>query len=96
MLSAVLRSETAVKISIQIINAFVEMRRFIQHNASIFTRLDSVERRQITFEAETEKNFEKVFQELGSDNRPKQGIFFDGQIFDAYVFAAKVYGPRSK
>ncbi len=55
MLSAVLRSETAVKVSIQIINAFVEMRRFVLHNANIFARLDSVERRQIIFESEMEK-----------------------------------------
>jgi hypothetical protein len=86
MLSSVLHSEIAIKVSIQIINAFVEMRRFIQHNASVFTRLDSVERRQIIFEAETSKNFEKVFLALDSGNPPKQGIFFDGQIFDAYVF----------
>ena len=57
MLSAVLRSETAVKVSIQIINAFVEMRRFLQHKANVFNRLDAVERRQISFETETEKNF---------------------------------------
>ena len=49
MLSAVIRSETAIKVSIKIINAFVEMRRFIQNNAEMFARLDSVERRQITF-----------------------------------------------
>jgi len=54
MLSAVLRSETAIKVSIKIINAFVEMRRFIQNNAQIFARLDSVEQRQISFESETE------------------------------------------
>ena len=47
MLSAVLRSDTAVKVSIKIINAFVEMRRFIQNNAQVFARLDSVEQRQL-------------------------------------------------
>lgn len=88
MLSAVLRSDTAVKVSIQIINAFVEMRKFIQHNANIFARLDSVERRQIAFESETEKNFEKVFQALEAGESPKQGIFYDGQIYDAYSFVA--------
>ncbi len=62
MLSAVLRSETAIRVSIKIINAFVDMRRFIQNNAQMFARLDSVERRQIVFESETEKNFEKLFQ----------------------------------
>ncbi len=75
MLSAVMRSETAVKFSIQIINAFVEMQKFIQHNASVFARLDSVERRQITFESETEKNFEKGFKALEEGESLKQGIF---------------------
>jgi phage regulator Rha-like protein len=96
MLSAVLRSETAVKVSIQIINAFVEMRKFIQHNASIFTRLDSVERRQITFESETEKNFEKVFQALEVGEPPKQGIFYDGQVYDAYSFVADLIRKAKK
>lgn len=88
MLSAVLRSETAIKVSIQIINAFVEMRRFLQHNANVFARLDSVERRQITFESATEKNFEKIFHALEAGELPKQGIFYDGQVYDAYVFFA--------
>ena len=91
MLSAVLRSETAIKISIKIINAFVEMRRFIQNNANIFVRLDSVERRQIVFESETEKNFETLFQALEQRNNvSKQGIFYDGQVFDAYNFVSNL------
>ena len=61
MLSAVLHSDTAVKVSIKIINAFVEMLRFIQNNAQVFARLDSVEQRQLVFESETEKKFEQVF-----------------------------------
>lgn len=76
MLSAVLHSETAIKVRIKIINAFVEMRRFIQNNAQVFARLDSVEHRQIAFESETEKNFEQVFQALErTDEAPRQGIF---------------------
>jgi hypothetical protein len=88
MLSAILRSETAIKVSIDIINAFVEMRRFIQHNANIFTRLDFVERRQIAFESETEKKFERVFRALEVGVAPKQGVFYDGQVYDAYTFVA--------
>jgi len=96
MLSAVLRSDTAVKVSIQIINAFVEMRRFLQQNASVFARLDLVERRQITFESETEKNFEKVFQALEAGEPPKQGIFYDGQVYDAYSFVADLIRKAKK
>ena len=86
-LSGVLKSKKASEVHVKIMRAFVEMRRFIQNNAQILTRLDAVEYRQIAFESETEKNFERVFQALGqTDEPPGQGIFFDGQIFDAYVF----------
>ena len=88
MLSAVLRSKTAIQVSINIINAFVEMRRFLQNNAQVFARLDSVERRQIAFETETTKNFKKVFQALAASEPPKQGIFYNGQIYDAYTFVS--------
>lgn len=96
MLSAILRSETAIEVSIQIINAFVEMRRFIQYNANIFSRLNSVERRQIIFESKTEQNFEKVFKALETSAPPKQGIFYDGQIFDAYTFVADLVRSAKK
>ncbi|GAB4329084.1 MAG: hypothetical protein Kow00127_21550 [Bacteroidales bacterium] len=83
MLSAVLRSETAVKVSIQIMQAFVEMRKFISNNTAIFQRLDDIEKRQFI----SETKLDKVFKALESGNLPpKQGIFFNGQIFDAWVF----------
>ncbi len=91
MLSAVLRSETAVKVSIQIMNAFVQMRRFMHDNAQVFVRLESVERRQHLLEFETEKNFEKVFQALErQDKPPEQGIFYAGQVYDAWQFASEL------
>ena len=96
MLSAVLRSETAIKVSIQIINAFVEMRRFIQNNASIFARIDSVEKRQLQFESKTEAHFEKVFQALESAEPPKQGIFYDGQVHDAHTFVSDLIRKAKK
>ncbi|NOQ37857.1 ORF6N domain-containing protein [archaeon] len=85
MLSGVLRSDIAIKVSIKIINAFVSMRRFISKNAEIFRRLDTVERKQL----EHDKNFEIVFEAIeDKDFVKKQGIFFDGQIFDAYNFVS--------
>ncbi len=68
--------------------AFVEMRRFIQNNAQVFARLESVERRQIAFESSTNGKFEQIFNALESgQEKPKQGIFYDGQVYDAYIFA---------
>ena len=87
MLSAVLRSETAVQISIHIINAFIAMRRFMAANGGLLQRMDSLEKRQIHHEINTDDRFNKVFDALESKSlNPTQGIFFDGQIFDAYVF----------
>jgi hypothetical protein len=91
MLSAVLRSKTAIAVSIEIMNAFVEMRHFIQNNEQLFNKVDAIERRQIAFECETGTNFEKIFQALEHrPDLPKQGIFYDGQVYDAYSFVSNL------
>lgn len=88
MLSAVLRSDVAVEISVKIINAFVTMRRFIASNAKVFQRLDTLELKQL----ETNKKMEKVLDAIESKEiKPKQGIFFNGQIFDAYKFVSDLF-----
>ncbi len=93
MLSAVLRSEIAIKVSIQIINAFVEMRKIIANTSLFNQRLDKVERKQI----ETDQKFEQIFNAIESkDIKPKQGIFYDGQIFDAYVFISDLIRSATK
>ena len=83
MLSAVLRSDTAINVSIQIMDAFVGMRKFIANNAAIFQRLDSIEQKQYLTDTKLDKVFEAI---KAKDIKPEQGIFFDGQVFDAYVF----------
>ena len=95
-LAGVLKSAKAAEVHVRIMRAFVEMRKFVQSNASIFIRLDSVERRQVAFESETEKNFEKVFRALEAGEPPKQGIFYDGQIYDAYSFVANLIRKPKK
>jgi len=97
MLSAVLRSETAIKMSIQIISAFVAMRKFIINNAQLFQRIDTVEKRQLKHEMEANEKFEKVFDALQSKElEPKQGIFFDGQVFDAHKFVSSLIRKAEK
>ncbi len=87
MLSAVLRSDTAIEVSIKIIDAFVQMRHFLANNASLFQKIEQIEKKQLAFELKTDKKFEEVFEAIESrEIKPKQGIFFDGQIFDAYLF----------
>ncbi len=83
MLSVLLRSEIAVNISVQIINAFVSMRRFLAENVGIFNRLDLVEHKLL----ETGTKIELILNALETNQlKPKQGIFYNGQIFDAYKF----------
>ena len=85
MLSSVLHSDEAVEISIKIMNAFVAMRHFLLSNAQVFQRLDRMELKQL----ETDHKIEQIFDKLEEQSViPKQNIFFDGQIFDAYQFVS--------
>ncbi len=93
MLSAVLRSKTAIDVSIKIMQAFVAMRKFIIKNAEIFSRLEKLEYKLI----EHDKKFEALFNALDTTGEvPTQGIFFDGQIFDAYKFACDLIRSAKK
>ena len=82
MLSAVLKSETAIQASIQIMKAFVAMRKFLLNNAQIFQRLDSLEMHRIESDKRIDELFDRMDRYAIDDT---QGIFFQGQIFDAYA-----------
>ena len=85
MLSSVLHSDVEVKVSIEIMNAFVEIRKIMLNHASLFQRMDRMETKQI----KTDQKLKIVFKALESKQvLPDKGIFFDGQIFDAYTFIA--------
>ena len=97
MLSSVLRSKQAININIQIMRAFTTMRHFLASNAQVFQRLEVIEHTQLSLVAHqekmathqevTDKKFEEVFRRLDDGSTtPKQAIFYDGQIFDAYKF----------
>ncbi len=87
MLSAVLRSATAVQVSVQIMQAFVAMRRLLASHEPLLQKLDTLEKRQLGYEIKTDARFEQIFSALDAKrSAPEQGVFFDGQIFDAYVF----------
>ena len=84
MLSAVLKSETAIHTSIRIIEALVAMRNCLMNNASIFQRMERLEMKQL----KTDEKVDAILDKLGEEKKPKEGIFFQGQIFDAYMFVA--------
>jgi hypothetical protein len=89
MLSAVLKSETAIHMSIRIMSAFVSMRRTIRSNEIIFSRLENIEEKHLELKLDTDKKFEKVFNALSApDKIPDKKIFFEGEVFDAHKFVS--------
>ena len=85
MLSSVLKSKTAVDISVKIIRTFIAMRKYLASNSLMFERFERIEQRLSLHD----DNFNKIFNAIKDKSlKPKQGIFYDGQTFDAYVFVA--------
>ena len=96
MLSAVLRSDTAIQVSIRIINAFVEMRHFIANNAALFERISAVELKQLEYQKQTDEKFDKVFEYIDDHIESEQKIFFNGQIYDAFELLISLIRKASK
>ena len=104
MLSAVLRSERAIMVSIEIMNAFVQMRHYLRHNMGLIGRLNAFESKVDTKLVEhdlkvkkIDENFSKIFNELDSNpKKAKEGEFFKGQIFDAYAFFQDIIKTAKK
>lgn len=82
MLSSLLRNEIAVQVSINIMNAFVEMRKFFSMNGQVFERLTNVEYKLLEYD----NKFNQVFNKLQNNKEQefKKKLFFKGQIYDAY------------
>lgn len=87
MASAILRSDIAIKMNVEIMETFVEMRRMLISNASLFYRLDNIELKQL----EADQKFEELFKALESDKlHSEKGIFYNGQVFDTYTFVSDI------
>ena len=96
MLSAVLRSATAIEVSVRIMNVFVAMRKALASIAPILSRLDTMERRQITDQARNEERFDTIFKAMDGGDFPPQKVFFEGKHYDAYSFARKLVRKAAK
>ena len=92
MLSCLLKNEVAIEVSIKIVEAFVEMRKFLSSNGQLFERLTNVEYRLL----EHDKKFDKVFDQLQHEENIKQKIFFEGQIYDAYSLIIDIIKKANK
>ena len=92
MLSGLLKNDIAIQVSINIMNAFVEMRKFLAVNGQLFDRLTNVEYKLL----EHDKKFDKVFNSLQLEKNIKQRIFFEGQIYDAYRLIIDIIKKANK
>lgn len=91
MLSAVLKSETAIRVSIKIMQAFVEMRKHLISYGQLFQKIDHVEKKQLKFEIDTDQKFDQVFNALSANEIiPNKKLFFEGEIFDAHLFVSEI------
>ncbi len=100
MLATVLNSKIAITTSIKIIDAFVDNRKLIANNATVFQRLGNIEQKLIKNDiknSETDEKINSLFNALDAgDLKPKQGIFYEGQVFDAYVFISDLIKEAKK
>ena len=82
-LSSILNSQIAIEINISILRAFVNMRKFLQNKGSIFQRVSQIEQKLLSYD----DNFEKIFNAIEQKQiQQTEGIFYDGQIYDAYSY----------
>lgn len=86
MLSGLLRSKRAVEANILIMRAFVQMRHLLLSNAHIINRVQRLEEKQ----EQTEETIGLILDKLGENDLPRQGIFFDNQVFDAFAFVTSL------
>ena len=92
MLSGLLKNDIAIQVSINIMDAFVEMRKFLMVNGQLFERLTNVEYKLLEYD----KKFDKVFDQLQNEENIKQKIFFEGQIYDAYSLIIDIIKKANK
>ena len=88
MLSGILHSDIAIEVNIKIMRAFTAMRRFMLNNAHLFQRMESIEIKQL----HTDEKVDSILNRLNAGEPPSEGVFFDGQIFDAYQFVCDLIG----
>ena len=90
MLSAVLRSDIAIQVSIKIMNTFVEMRRFMANNSLVLNRINEIEVKQLIYQKDADEKFDKIYTYISEHEEVSQKIFFEGQIYDAFSLLAEL------
>ena len=96
MLSAVLRSDIAIQVSIKIMNTFVEMRRFMANNSLVLNRINEIEVKQLIYQKDADEKFDKIFTYISEHEEVSQKIFFEGQIYDAFSLLTELIAKAKR
>lgn len=97
MLSGVLKSDIAIQTSISIIKTFVSMRNFLMNNMIIYQKIESIEKRQLLYELKTDSKIDTILNAIEDKSiKAKSGIFYDGQMFDAYALVSDLIKNAKK
>ena len=96
MLSAVLKSDIAIKVSIRIMSTFIEIRRFMANNSIVLSRINEMEVKQLLYKKETDEKFEEIFNYISEHKEVSQKVFFEGQIYDAFSLFTQLVTKAEK
>ncbi|WP_206214442.1 ORF6N domain-containing protein [Adlercreutzia sp. ZJ141] len=96
MLSGLLNSQKAIQVSVGIMRAFVEMRKFIANNATLLDRMATIEHRQLEYQQSTDERFDRVFGYLDAHALPSQKVFFKGEVLDAFMLLTDLVKTAEK
>lgn len=99
MLSSVLKSKIAVNVSIAIMDAFVAMRQYLYENGGIVNRLTNVEAKVLEHDRknmEFSHKLDEVFEAMDRGELKSKGLFYNNQVFDAYVFVCNLIRKAKK
>lgn len=99
MLASILKSDIAVKISIKIVDAFISMRHSLKANIQLSNRVELLEQSQISTNKLLQthsEHFELIFEKIFKNELPTEGVFHNGQIFDAYKFVTDLIKSAKK
>jgi len=96
MIATVLKSKVATEVTLSIMRTFAKMKNFLMSNAKLFDRLEKIEKRQIGFELTTNEKINRIFNILNQNQLPNQGVFYNGQIWDAYEFVNSLLKSAKK
>lgn len=95
MLATVLKGDMAAEVSVRIMDAFYAMRNYLRENAPVLLRLSNLEQSHQQLRLQVQ-HVEETLEAFPKPEQIKTGVFFDNQIFDAYVLLERLIKDAQK